>query len=122
MAYIEEEITDLSCKLDTLWDRFCKLERQLENQHLEDRVSTLEDIIETDGEKLDRLSERVEQKPQVQQTTEEFVRVVRCKDCMYCKAYNDVWYRPKKDALVCINDKTEVNADGYCSWGERRKG
>lgn len=51
------------------------------------------------------------------QPTVEAEPIVRCKDCVYCKAYNDVWYLPKKDALVCIKDEIEVNADDYCSWG-----
>lgn len=96
--------------------------------YLEDRIAKLEMEIQNLQEEHEALvegvrylhSQIIHDEPQVQQTTEEFVRVVRCKDCMYCKAYNDVWYRPKKDALVCINDKTEVNADDYCSWGERR--
>lgn len=55
-----------------------------------------------------------------EQPTVDAKPIVKCKDCVYCKAYNDVWYLPKKDALVCINDETEVNADDYCSWGERK--
>ncbi len=111
MAYIEDRI-------DCLEDRLCKLERQLENRHLEDRVSTLEDIVETDGEKLDRLSERVEQKPQVQQTiTEEFVRIVRCKDC--------VWYVNVPESQTydrCINEDGlfDPKPDDYCVYGEKR--
>lgn len=103
MAYIEDRI-------DCLEDRLCKLERQLENQHLEDRVSTLEDIIETDGEKLDRLSERVEQKPQVQQTTEELVKVVRCENCRYYMEYHEL--NPH-----CYQDGRETNSNDFCSWG-----
>ena len=112
MAYIEDRI-------DCLEDRLCKLEKEVESLKSGIKLNNA-DIFS----RLQHISDRVygvpKDEPQVQQTTEEFVRVVRCKDCMYCKAYNDVWYRPKKDALICINDKTEVNADGYCSWGERR--
>lgn len=52
-----------------------------------------------------------------EQPTVEAEPIVRCKDCVYCKAYNDVWYLPKKDTLFCIKDEVEVNADDYCSWG-----
>ena len=49
------------------------------------------------------------------------VQVVRCKDCVYCWKFNDKFYLPKKDSLICINDcDVEVHADDFCAWGERR--
>ena len=46
--------------------------------------------------------------------------LVRCKDCVYCWKFNDKFYLPKKDSLICINDcDVEVHADDFCSWGER---
>lgn len=95
---------------------------------LEDRVSTLEDIIEADGEKLDRLADRFRKlykevtektatKPQVQQTTEEFVRIVRCKDCK--------WYiKDTTDPYIfdCCNEDGlfHPSDDDYCSEGEKK--
>lgn len=67
------------------------------------------------------LAEEVIEWVELMMPTVDAESVIRCKDCIYCKAYNDVWYLPKKDALVCINDEIEVNADDYCSWGERKK-
>lgn len=50
-----------------------------------------------------------------------FIReVVRCKDCVFCWKFNDKYYLPRKDTLLCINDNTEVCEDDFCSWGERR--
>ena len=94
---------------------------------LEDRVSTLEDIIETDGEKLDKLADRfcklyeeVTEKTatmpiQVQQTMDEFVRIVRCKDCK--------WYVNDIEAYdTCKNEDGlfRPSDDDYCSEGEKR--
>ena len=55
--------------------------------------------------------------------TVDAVEVVRCKDCVYCKRYNDVWYLPKKDELLCTLhvDTYHTDENDYCSWGERRK-
>lgn len=53
--------------------------------------------------------------------TVDAIEVVRCKDCVFCWKYNDKYYLPKKDTLLCINDDIEVEADDFCSWGERRK-
>ena len=80
-------------RIDCLEDRLCKLERQLE------------------------LSERVEQKPQVQQTMDEFVRIVRCKDC--------VWYVNVPESQTydrCINEDGlfDPKPDDYCVYGEKR--
>lgn len=102
--YIEDRIAILEKQMEFILDN--NFEDRI--TVLEDRVSTLEDIIETDGEKLDRLSERVEQKPQVQQTTDEFVKVVRCNDCKW-------WY-----GMVCDKHGYLTNADDYCSRGEKR--
>ena len=153
MAYIEDRI-------DCLEDRVCKLERQLENQHLKDRVSTLEDIVENDGHKLDELAESFKKleeevkdiksgiklnnadifsrlqhisdrvygvpktgstykiadgdEPQVQQTTEEFVKVVRCKDCKYA----NIIYRTCENPYAVNKDVRIVESD-YCSRGEK---
>lgn len=49
--------------------------------------------------------------------------VVRCKDCVYCKRFNDVYQLPKLDMLICRHncDEDEVTENDYCSWGERRE-
>lgn len=51
------------------------------------------------------------------------VEVVRCKDCVYCKRFNDVWYLPKKDELLCTLhvEAYHTDEDDFCSWGERRE-
>lgn len=88
MAYIEEEITDLTCSLNTLWERLNKLEN---------RVSTLEDIAETNGEKMD-----------------EFVRIVRCKECKWYANDIELYDRCRnEDGMFSPRD------DDYCSEGER---
>ena len=48
--------------------------------------------------------------------------IVRCKDCVYCKRFNDVWYLPKKDELLCTLhvDTYHTTKNDYCSWGERK--
>lgn len=55
--------------------------------------------------------------------TVDAVPIVRCKDCVYCKRYNDVWYLPKRDELLCTlhvaNYHTTEN--DFCSWGERKE-
>ena len=48
------------------------------------------------------------------------VEVVRCKDCHYCKPFNEVWQLPKKRSLCCGRTKWEVEADDYCSGAFRR--
>lgn len=57
--------------------------------------------------------------------TVDAVEVVRCKDCFYCRKYNEIWQLPKRDVLLCIRlyggDGEEVSAEDYCSWGERRE-
>lgn len=51
------------------------------------------------------------------------VGVVRCKDCVYCKRFNDVYQLPKLDVLICryCCDEDEVTENDFCSWGERRE-
>lgn len=42
--------------------------------------------------------------------------VVRCKDCIYAKPFNEVWVYPIKDTLVCthfIGDE-EVDENFFC--------
>lgn len=48
--------------------------------------------------------------------------IVRCKDCVYCKRYNDVWYLPKLDELLCtLHVETyHTTENDFCSWGERK--
>ena len=53
--------------------------------------------------------------------TVDAVEVVRCKDCVYCWKFNDKFYLPKKNTLICVNGSgAEVHVDDFCSWGERR--
>lgn len=49
--------------------------------------------------------------------------IVRCKDCVYCKHFNDVWYAPKSDELLCtLHVETyHTTENDFCSWGERRE-
>ena len=49
--------------------------------------------------------------------------IVRCKDCVYCKRFNDVWYAPKSDELLCTLRVATYHTteNDYCSWGERRE-
>lgn len=51
----------------------------------------------------------------------DFEAVVRCKDCVYCKRFNDVWYMPKRDELLCtLHVETyHTTENDFCSWGER---
>ena len=133
MTYIEDRVTILEDrvstledivendghKLDELADSFKKLEEEVEDlksgiklnnadifsrlQHISDRVfgvpKTGSDYKITDGNE-----------PQVQQTTEEFVKVVRCKDCKWY-IYHDRRCG-KFNHCVVVND--------YCSRGEKR--
>lgn len=45
------------------------------------------------------------------------VEVVRCKDCVYCRPYNDgkLYCHKKADIFVPM-----VDANDFCSYGERR--
>lgn len=45
--------------------------------------------------------------------------VVRCKDCICCIPYNDMWQLPKKpDGLWCRCFNKEVEKDWYCHEGQ----
>ena len=48
--------------------------------------------------------------------------IVRCKDCVYCKRFNDVWYLPKRDELLCTRfvETYHTTENDFCSRGERR--
>ena len=48
--------------------------------------------------------------------------VVRCKDCVYCKRFNDVWRLPKRDELLCTLyvETYHTTENDYCSRGERK--
>lgn len=54
--------------------------------------------------------------------TVDAVEVVRCKDCVYCKRFNDVWYLPKRDELLCTRcvETYHTTENDYCSWGKRK--
>lgn len=47
-----------------------------------------------------------------------FVEVVRCKDCTYW----DKAVVNKKGFLICPASGMEIQADDFCSYGERREG
>lgn len=47
------------------------------------------------------------------------VDVVRCKDCKYCSV--DMRADGNAPDYVCIEMDCGVEADGFCSWGERRE-
>lgn len=68
----------------------------------------------------DEVATAVENAPTV-----DAVPVVRCKDCYYCRKYNEMWRFPKLDVLLCTRlydgDGEEVSAEDYCSRGERRE-
>lgn len=51
----------------------------------------------------------------------EFVKVVRCKDCKHYKPW--VLSRPENGG-DCVLNKVEVDVwfDGFCAWGERKGG
>ena len=107
-------------------DRIAILEKQMQfilDNNFEDRISTLEDIVENDGHKLDELAERVSKThgmvihddPQVQQTTYEFVRIVRCKECKWYANDIELYDRCRnEDGMFSPRD------DDYCSEGEKR--
>lgn len=87
-------------------------------------------LIDADEIKLPRgFFEKVDNVPKFYEwlgtlPTVDAVDVVRCKDCFYCRKYNEIWQLPKRDVLLCIRlyggDGEEVSAEDYCSWGERR--
>lgn len=106
MAYIEDRIEKLEKEVESLKsgiklnnaDIFSRL------QHISDRVygvpKTGSAYKIADGDE-----------PQVQQTTDEFVRIVRCKDCRY---YSYLEIKPH-----CYQDGRIVEPNDFCSWGRR---
>lgn len=54
--------------------------------------------------------------------TVDAIEVIRCKDCVYCKRFNDVWYSPKRDELLCTLYVATYHTteNDFCSRGERR--
>ena len=53
--------------------------------------------------------------------TEDVVEVVRCKDCKHCTLTEDGEYNPED--IVCGFFMTDgMQADDFCSYGERSKG
>lgn len=117
MAYIEDRI-------DCLEDRVCKLEKEVEDlksgiklnnadifsrlQHISDRVFG---VPKTGS--ADKIADGDE--PQVQQTTDEFVKVVRCRDCIWFD-YHPTEYDwcKNEDGMFRPSD------NDYCSEGEKR--
>lgn len=114
-------------------DRIAILEKQMEfilDKNLEDRILNLEDMARDDADKMDMLAEgfdtlyeevteKTATKPQVQQTTEEFVRVVRCKNCMWY--WNDTGTCHKVyDTCGNEDGMFRPSGDDYCSKGERK--
>lgn len=53
--------------------------------------------------------------------TVDAVPVIRCKDCVYCKAFNDLWSQPIKDTYVCKISRFEITLLDYCSRAERKE-
>ena len=55
--------------------------------------------------------------------TVDAVPVVRCKDCVHCKHFNDVWYLPKRDELLCTRcvETYHTTENDFCSMGERKE-
>ena len=112
MAYIEDRI-------DCLEDRLCKFEREVDSlksgiklnnadifsrlQHISDRVYG---VPKTGS--ADKIADGDE--PQVQQTTDEFVIGVRCKDCRYYMEYHEL-------TPLCYQDGRIVEPNDFCSWG-----
>ena len=95
MTYIEERIDALSKGLDALRE---------EHEALVEGVRYLHSQITHD-------------EPQVQQTTEEFVRIIRCKDCK--------WYVNDTEVYdTCGNEDGMFRPSGedYCSMGEKMEG
>lgn len=52
--------------------------------------------------------------------TADVVEVVRCKDCKYCNTYMS-WNNRKYLGCTYNGLITEIDADHYCSHGERRE-
>lgn len=86
MAYIEDRIDILEQDFDTMWSKLCALE------------NAVYEIADGD-------------EPQVQQTMDEFVKVVRCKNCKWWHA--NVGLCEKHGLLT--ND-----GEDYCSRGIKK--
>lgn len=56
-------------------------------------------------------------------SSQDVVPVVRRKDCVYCKRFNDVWYLPKREELLyTLHVETyHTTENDFCSWGERKE-
>lgn len=53
---------------------------------------------------------------------DDFVRVVRCKDCFYAIPYNEKWLLPKKNNCMWCKLYEDVRSlDWFCADGERRE-
>ena len=62
---------------------------------------------------------------QYKDPTVDAVEVVRCKDCEHCKKYINRFDPTQKERMLCkrIYDFAfGVEADDFCSYGERREG
>lgn len=55
------------------------------------------------------------------QPTVDAVPVVRCRDCRKSSIRNDVITRQKEYICLLTRDHREVEADGFCSAGERKE-
>ena len=53
--------------------------------------------------------------------TVDAVPVVRCRDCRKCSFRNDVITRQKEYICLLTRDHREVEADDFCSAGERKE-
>lgn len=59
-------------------------------------------------------------------------RIVRCRDCRFCRRHKPVFFADKKtyegDFLMCVavcetewpGHEFHVSPDGFCSWGKER--
>lgn len=106
-------------------DELLKKTAELEAEALEQVVKyyTSEDLEEWRSWSA-TLAERTAFKHDIMDTpTVDAVEVVRCKDCVYCKRFNDVWYSPKRDELLCTRyvETYHTTENNYCSWAERKK-
>ena len=89
--------------------------------YLEDRIAKLEMEIQNLQEEHEALvegvrylhSQIIHDEPQVQQTTDEFVKVVRCKDCKY---YDPLDLNRPYDCRYMDS----IFGNDYCSRGEKR--
>lgn len=51
-------------------------------------------------------------------TSEDAIKVVRCKDCKH----STEWYRDKRRCFLWCEDGIDVFEDGYCSYWEKKNG